>query len=185
MKHDAQTLEALSHMQYDLFCRRNRVVRMCISTGAMVLGVVNYSSWWGILIIAYGCYLMTSTYSSSNRTAHRLARQIEASGLGFPQSEYSFDDSAMHIFSLPKREEVNEPLEYSQVQRLGEDGRFYYIFRDEYGGYMIPKDALGDRLTEFRDFVEKKTGMAFVNTRSPMQRLMAQLRRRENEPYHL
>lgn len=185
MKHDRRTMELLSHMQYDLFCRRNRVVRMMISTAVMVLGVINYSAWWGILLIAYGCYLMTSIYSSANRTAHKLAQQIEASGLGYPHSEYGFDEEALHILSLPSREEVNEPLPYSKVLRLGEDAQYYYIFRDEYGGYMISKVGLGDRLTQFRDFIEKKTGMAFINPRSPMLRLLAQLRRRENEPYHL
>ena len=185
MTHTERTLESLAHMQYDLFCRRNRIVRQLISVAAMVFGVINFSAWWGILLIAYGGYLITSTYSSSNRTAHKLAEQIEASCLGYPRSEYVFEDKAMYIFSPSDKKEVNEPLFYSNIKSIGEDSSYFYIFRNEFGGYMIPKEALGDKLTAFRDFIEKKSGQAVINPRSPLKRLLASLRRRENEPYHL
>ena len=185
MKHSEETLERLSRMQYDLFCGSNRAARFFLSAAAVLFGVSNYSKWWGILLIAYGCFLMTSMYSSSNRTAHKLTEQIQASGLGFPCSEYVFEKEALRVVSLPEREEHCEPLPYSRVLGLGEDAQYYYIFRDRYGGYMIPKEALGDRYTEFRDFIEKKTGQVFLRSRSPLRRLLAKTRRRSNEPYHL
>ena len=61
----------------------------------------------------------------------------------------------------------------------------YYLFRDQYGGYMIPKAALGDRENEFRRFVEEKTGKKFIRRWTPLRRLMNCLRKRENEPEHL
>ena len=173
MKHSGETLEALSRMQYDLFCKRNRYARMIVSVCAITAGVVNYSQWWGILLIAYGCYLTTSIYSSSDRTAHKLARQLKEAGLDFPESEYRFESGAMHIISLPEGKEDTEPLAYSRVHGMGEDGDYYYIFRNEYGGYMIPKPALGDRTQAFRDFIEKKTGKVFINPKSPFRRALA------------
>ena len=73
MQHDEDTLEAMAHMQYDLFCKSNRIVRSLLSVGFILLGVVNYEAWWGILVIAYGCYLTTSTYNKNlfhNITSH-------------------------------------------------------------------------------------------------------------------
>ena len=180
MQHDEDTLEAMAHMQYDLFCKSNRIVRSLLSVGFILLGVVNYEAWWGILVIAYGCYLTTSTYASANHTAHKLARQIKESGMPFPCSRFVFQDNAMHIISLPEERELNEPLAYKNVYRMGQDFRYYYIFRDQYGGYMIPRDKLGERQLEFRDFMEKKTGQIFHVRRSPLLKLSALMLKREN-----
>ena len=73
IQHDDKTFESLAHMQYDLFCKSNRISRTILSVGAILLGIVNSEAWWGILVIAYGCYLSTSTYASANHTAHKLA----------------------------------------------------------------------------------------------------------------
>ena len=35
MRHDEKTFQALAHMQYDLFCKRNLVTRTVIGVAAM------------------------------------------------------------------------------------------------------------------------------------------------------
>ena len=185
MQHDEETLVALAHMQYDLFCTRNRIARSVLTVLLIVIAVLyGGGSWWSLLIIAYACYLITSTYASSNRTAHRLADQITASGLPFPASEFSFYADAMHIVDLPKRER-EDSMAYASMLQLGEDFKYYYIFRDQFGGYMIPKAALGSGEDEFRRFLEEKTGKSFIRRWTPLRRLKAWLKRRENEPEHL
>lgn len=77
MHHNEKTFESLSRMQYDLFCASNRITRTILSILFIAGGIINLSEWWGILLAAYGCYLTTSTYSSSNHTAHKLAEQIK------------------------------------------------------------------------------------------------------------
>lgn len=184
MKHTEESLEALSHMQYDLFCKRNKVVRTLISVAAILLGVIYHDSWWSILVIAYGCYMTTSTYASANRTAHKIAGQIKAAGVDFPGSEYHFSDNGIHITPLPEKS-GSEFLPYSKVFGLGEDFHYYYIFRDQYGGYMIPKEQLDENCVPFRNFIERKTGKSFILRRAPLAKLRARLRQKENEPYHL
>ena len=185
MQHDEDSLVALSRMQYDLFCTRNRIARNAVAFLVIVIAVLyGGGSWWSLLLIAYGCYLTTSTYASSNRTAHRIADQLKSAGLPFPSSEYSFDGGAMRIVSLPEREEHN-PLPYGKMLQLGEDFKAYYIFRDQYGGYMIPKAALVDREEEFRRFLQEKTGKLFIHRWTPLRRLKSWLKQRENEPEHL
>lgn len=179
MQHTEKTFEALAHMQYDLFCVGNRVTRSLLSLGLVILGVVNFSQWWGVLITAYGCYLVTSTYSAANHTAHKLAKQLRDSGLDFPASRYVFKKKAMEIISLPEEIPSGKPLPYEDMFRLGEDREYFYIFRDRYGGYMIPKSALGEKEAAFRTFLEEKTDQSFLGRSAPVVRLIRRLRRRK------
>ena len=74
MRHTEKTFESLSHMQYDLFCKSNLVGRNILGTVIILLGILEQENWWAILLVAYGCYLFTSKYSSANHTAHKLAK---------------------------------------------------------------------------------------------------------------
>ena len=185
MTHSPESLELLSRMQYDLFCKKNRIARTIISLVCVVFGMLRFSNWWGVLLMAYGCYLITSTYSSANRTAHRITQQIREAGADFPSSLYRFEKAGMHVITLPENEFLSS-LAYSEMVKLGEDINYYYIFRDSYGGYMIPKEQLGEKTDEFRAFMERKTGKYFETRRtSPLQKFLRYQRRRYNEPYHL
>ncbi len=185
IQHDEKTFESLAHMQYDLFCKSNRVGRTILSIAMILLGIANSESWWGILVIGYGCYLTTSTYSASNHTAHKLARQIRDAGLDFPSSRYEFTEDGMCVISLPENKSLGKPLAYSDMYQLGEDYSYFYIFRDQYGGYMIPKSELEGKTEEFCNFIEKKTGLRFEKKMAPIVKLMQKIRDRENDPYHL
>ena len=178
MQHTEKSFEALAHMQYDLFCMGNRVSRSLLSMVLMLLGVVNFSQWWGILITAYGCYLVTSTYSAANHTAHKLAKQVRESGLGFPASRYVFQKKSIEIIALP--DEKKTALAYDDVYRLGEDMNYFYVFRDQYGGYMLPKEALGEKAESFRTFLEEKTGQTFRGRSAPVIRVLQWMKRRRN-----
>ena len=134
--------------------------------------------------MAYACYLFTSTYASANHTAHKLADQLKAAKLPFPASEYLFEEDAMRIISLPDREEL-DPLSYGKVLQLGEDMKAYYLFRDQYGGYMIPKEALGKQEEAFYAFVQRKTGKKFIRRLTPVRRLRQWMQNRASEPEHL
>lgn len=185
MQHDEDTLVALSHMQYDLFCTRNRVARTVLSMLLILIALLyGGGNWWSLLLIAYACYLTTSTYAASNRTAHKLAEQLKAANLPFPSSRYLFGETSMRIISLPEEEEL-DPLPYSQVLQLGEDLKAYYLFQNQFGGYRIPKEALGEREEDFRTFVQAKTGKKFIRRLTPLRRLRSWMDNRANEPEHL
>jgi len=171
MKHDERTFEKLAHMQYDLFCKGNLVARSALGTGAVILGIVNFKAWWGVLLIAYGSYLATGKYNSANHTAHKLAKQIRDSGMDFPASRYVFRDQALEIIPLPENAN-GEPLVYTDIYRLGEDYEYFYLFRDQYGGYMIPKTELGEQEKAFRTFIEERVGKTFQSSSAPVIKLL-------------
>ena len=126
MRHDRATLTALSHMQYDLFCTRNRAARGFLSLALILIAVLyGGGSWWSLLLIAYAAYLTTSTYAASNRTANRIADQLEAEGLPLPASRYQFEQKKMRVFNLANGEEL-EGLPYGETARLGEDYDAFY-----------------------------------------------------------
>ena len=185
IQHDDKTFEDLAHMQYDLFCKSNRLGRTILSLVAVLLGIAYSESWWGILVIGYGCYLTTSTYSSSNHTAHKLAKQIRAAGMKFPSSRYEFTEDGMQVITLPENKPFGDILPYSEFRKLGEDRGYFYIFRDQYGGYMIPKSELDGYQDDFRNFIQRKSGLKFERKMAPIAKLMQKIKDRENEPYHL
>ena len=174
MQHTEKTFEKLAHMQYDLFCRSNLIVRSMLGMGAVVLGVVNFSEWWGVLLIAYGSFLASGRYNSANHTAHKLARQIRDSGMDFPASRYVFRENAFEIIPLPENAN-GECLAYADVHRLGEDGEYFYIFRNQYGGSMIPKAELEEKEKEFRLFMEKQTKQTFETKAAPVLKLLRKM----------
>lgn len=185
MRHDRASLTALSHMQYDLFCQRNRMARGFLSLTLIVIAILyGGGSWWSLLIIAYACYLTTSTYASSNRTAHRIADQLEQAGQPLPASRYIFEKNKMRIIDLNSGEEL-DPVPYGEIFGLGEDRDALYLFRSQYGGYRVPKEALGEREEAFRRFIQNKTGQLFIRRLTPLNRVRNWLHARETEPTHL
>ena len=188
MKHGEDSLFALAHMQYDLFCTRNFIARNLLSAALILLGAYFMSRVWGIFLILYGIYLMTSTYASSNHTVRKLIAQIEASGKGYPSSRYRFEEKRIAITFHPgqKDEEELAPVSYGDLIKLGEDGKYFYLFPNPHGGYCIPKGLLNGKQKEFAAFLEEKTGQRFYRRRpSPLRRVREWMRRRAEEPEHL
>ena len=182
MRHDEKTLIALSHMQYDLFYVRNYVFRNLLAITAILAVVFYFSHIWGILLLAYGTYLLTSTYASANHTARKLIAAIEANGGNYPSSRYFFEDETIRVvFHLGEvdEEELN-PVAYSAIQKLGEDREYLYLFTSDRGGYMLPKKEFGDNLGGFREFIRLHTKMDFQRSRNPMSRVRAWLYAREH-----
>ena len=184
IKHSEESLTALAHMQYDLFCTKDRNMKTILSVVLFVIGAINIETWWGLLLIAYGSYLFTSKYSAANRTAREISAQLKQSGGDYPSSKYIFEENSMRIITLPNNSEL-DPLPYSEVAGLGEDVYNFYVFRNEYGGYMIPKSEIGDdNIVEFREFLERKTGKIFISKHSRFVALRKWMKKRD-EPYHL
>ena len=175
MRHTEKTLESLAHMQYDLFSKGNYISRSVLSFGLLILGIMNFSQWWGALLIVYASYLASSKYAAANHSARKISRSIKDAGLSFPASRYEFQKNAMIVITLPEETQLGDPLFYSDVHRLGEDGDYFYIFRDQRGGYMLPKKELGGKEDEFRYFLEEKTKLTFQNHAAPVVKLIRKL----------
>ena len=188
MTHTEESLKALSHMQYDLFCTRNYIARNILSIVVVVIGAMNFSHFWGIMLVAYGAYLMTSTYSQSNYTTKKLVDAIKASEKGFPSSRYTFTEKGIEITFHPGKEDEEklDPVGYGDLVKLGEDMNYFYLFPTSTGGYCVAKEELGEYQKDFVKFVEGKTGKRFYRRRpSPVQRIRDWLRERNSEPEHL
>lgn len=185
IKHSEETFTALSHMQYDLFCVANQISRTVIAIAAILFGLSKSDSWWSILLIFYGCYLLTTRYLSANRTVRKLVAGIKQSGMSMPHSRYDFTDSGLKITPLPVSDIDSTVIPYNNIIRLGEDLRYFYLFPNPNGGYIVPKELTGENTKEFKAFVQQKTGLKFARRSTPLSGIQGFLKRRENEPYHL
>lgn len=181
MQHTEKTFMLLAHMQYDIFCKGNQIARSLISTGALIFGVLNFTEWWGALLLLYGSFMMSSKYASANRTANKLVKGIKDAGLVFPASRYLFRENAMEVITLPENTTLGEPLAYSEIANIGEDEAYFYIFRNQYGGYMIPKKELGKKEDDFRSFIENKTGKIFKINAAPVVKLLRRVAAKKNK----
>ena len=184
MRHDEKTFQALAHMQYDLFCKKNLVTRTVICIAAMGAGIVNFSQWWGVLLIVYGSYLTSSKYAQANHTANKLVKGIREAGLEFPVSRYLFRENAMEIITMPENTSLGDPLMYDSVRKLGEDADYFYLFRDQFGGYMIPKKEMGKEVDDFRFFIEQKTGQVFQTQIAPVFKLLRKIDSNQRKKSH-
>ncbi len=171
MQHTEKTLEALSRMQYNLFCTKSRISHIAISLFLIVYGVSNFTQGWGILLTALGCYASTSLYNSANHKARKLAQQIKDANMPFPASRYLFCQEEMKICSLTN-DEPDGTLPYRDIHRLGEDNNYFYIFPDSYSGYMFPKSDFGEDVAMFRTFIEEKSAKNFHMHTIPAARLL-------------
>lgn len=185
-QHDEKSIVALAHMQYDLFCQNNLLIRTGIAAACIIIAMKFLDSWWAYLLIAYAGFLLTGKYNSANHTANKLIANIKSSGMSFPCSCFDFKDKAVTVSPVPiSSDDDIVTLPYSNVVRLGEDGDRFYIFRDEYGGYVIPKEAFGDKMNEFKLFIESRTGLRFIRRATAFNRVSEYLRKKNSEPYHL
>ncbi|MCI6306849.1 MAG: YcxB family protein [Subdoligranulum sp.] len=198
MQHTEETLTSLARMQYALFCGANRAARTVISLALLLLGIRYMDQWWGMLVIAYGGYLLVSARQAATRPARKMIEQMKNGGVKLPASTYSFYRAGMAVTPLDPEHPAEAPiydvdegedygsrirgvplgendqfLPYSKVYRLGEDGKYFYIFRDQYGGFVVPREALGSRDREFRDFIEQHCDQTFRSGSSPLLRVMA------------
>lgn len=185
MKHSAESLKGLSRMQYDIFSKGSRITHTILCAACLMVGVVFFPAWWAILFLVYGGYLSIGSYNYADYKARKIVKHLEDSGIDYPASRFVFEKNALHIFSLPENIEQDEALLYSKILKLGEDAENFYIFPNQYGGYVIPKSELVGLEMSFKEFMEKKTGMGFYAKRSPLAQLMDRTRRKSNEPYHL
>lgn len=94
------------------------------------------------------------------------------------------EEAKAHPENDAEREEL-DPLPYSKVVQLGEDMKAYYLFRDQFGGYMIPKSELGNREEDFRKALQERTGKKFIRRLTPIRRLRMWMENRNSEPKHL
>ena len=90
MQHTEETLTSLARMQYALFCGANRAARTVISLALLLLGIRYMDQWWGMLVIAYGGYLLVSARQAATRPARKMIEQMKSGGVKLPASTYSF-----------------------------------------------------------------------------------------------
>ncbi len=189
MQHTPESFKALSHMQYDLFCTSNLITRTVLGFLCLVTGATNLETWWGVLLGVYGYYLISSKYASSNHTANKLTAQLEAAGMPFPASRFCFYGDRVDIIPLPEEAGEVSSLAYEDFFGMGEDESYIYFFRNQYGGYMIPKAAMGSDEAVFRRFLREKTGKKiYLKKVPPVLRVLNNLSQRSTrreEPPHL
>jgi len=177
MQHNEKTLLLLSRKQYDLFSGANKMFRSVVGVAGILFGMASSDTWWGFALMAFGCIYMTGTYSGANRKARSLVQAIEDNKMPFPAAKYGFYQDYLEITILPEMEdEAPEQVPYGELLCVGEDRNYFYLFRNQYGGYMIPKEQLNGQVKAFRQHIESSMGQAVRGNRSPFMQMVRQIK---------
>lgn len=179
-EHSEESIRYLSRMQQDLFHGRIQTFRRMFGILSLIFAVCSMPHWWAFLFVFYGSFLLTGRYREADRRARKICRMIKESGQRFPCSRYRFQADGMHVFSMPENQEEALIL-YADVRRIAEDSKYFYVFRDAYGGYCIPKEAEGEKARAFRAFLEEKTGQKFLAPRIPALVFYENLRKKRGK----
>ena len=91
----------------------------------------------------------------------------------------------MEIITMPENTSLGDPLMYEAVEKLGEDAEYFYLFRDQFGGYMIPKEEMGKEVDDFRFFVEEKCKKTFQTQIAPVFKLLRKIDSNQRKKRHL
>lgn len=178
--HTAETLKLLSRAQYDLFCKSNLYIRTVISIVLIFVSMNFLDKWYGPLILLYGAYLLLSKYMQADHTSRKLVKTIKESGKPFPKSRYDFFDDRLQVYRLDDGSNLLiDTLYYKNVKGIYDDFVNYYIFRDNFGGYVIPKVSLLDKEDEFREFIEKRTYKEMKSKLPPIVRVIRRIFRKK------
>lgn len=129
-------------------------------------------------MLLYGAYLLLSKYMQADYTSRKLVKTIEESGKPFPKSRYDFFNDRMEVYRLDdESNSLIDTLYYKDAKGIYDDFVNYYIFRDNFGGYVIPKVSLKDKEDEFREFIEKRTYKEMKSKLPPVVRLIRKITR--------
>lgn len=116
-------------MQYNQFQAWKRIFGIVFGFACIVIGLESsFSSSFGLLLIAAGAIVL----SSLNAPAKALAKTLcDGFGGNPPFVNYTFSPEAFTYA------ENGEPVPYSSVVRLVDDGEFLYIYVSKKTAYMV------------------------------------------------
>lgn len=154
MEHSDDTIRLMFKVEYYTYERLRLVLRYALAVAlvacALLLGLPTIGQ---TLCLAVGAWLFVTPDFPSKVRAEGV---IQQRGGQRSTVDMTFDGKHIGIGN-------GLTIAYSEVERLIEDDRFYYIFRDRQTAVMVPKGGVRHGTDEdFRAYIEEKTGKTFA-----------------------
>lgn len=147
-----------------------KVIYMGICLLLLILGAfIGWQNSTGIMLIAFGCFLIPSVNAMEKSQANRAIKQLNGQIL---HVSYTFYDDS---FKCANAKEENI-FPYSSLIRLVDGKGFFYLFPNAGQAYMIDKSALKpSQENQFKEFLAQKTGLQWTIPLSLMTLNLKQL----------
>ena len=155
--YDSAAITAMTRMTYDLFHPQVSGRLLVIACAMLLAGGIGASSTENpifIILIALGCFVLTSAEYGAKGTAKQI---IAAQKGNFPLMKFSFRQDNI-VVTTP---DVTGVVHYDILIRLAENRQYLFLFSSERAAYVLNKEDIPQaELNDFKAFLSEKTGIA-------------------------
>ena len=137
----------VEYMTYErMYALPRLVIAVVLLLAALFVVLPVYAK---VICLLMGCWLITSSDFPSRIQAERV---LEVRGGETSTVACRFDNSGVRV-------ENGLRFPYAQVDRLLEDDRYFYVFKDRQSAVMLSRSGLTpDEPEQFKQFIAQKTG---------------------------
>ncbi|MDD3347673.1 YcxB family protein [Oscillibacter sp.] len=159
IQHSEETFLRLSKIQYDAFCGGRKGGAIVLALAAFFCGVFGgLNSALSMLLVFAACWMLVSLGLPARRNGEKMIRMAKGN---YPETFYTFEPEEIKLRCGNQELTVG----YRDVYAFFEDGAYFCFFLNRQSGYLVPKAALQPKkVNEFRDFMQKKTGLSVEQT---------------------
>lgn len=174
MAHNKDSYLALTKMQYLQYGSKFRLLLFELGAMFVVGGVLFEESFFTMLLLMIGCWLIVSGNYLPIIRAERLVRHA---GGKYPKTEYCFRDEVLEYGNSIE----TGTLAYSDIIRITQDDDFCYLFIENKAAHVIPKAELRPNdFEQFEKFLFEKTGQVWYVKRADfLEKIIARREKRE------
>ena len=164
-----ESIRAVAKMTYDLFLphvsgRIYLLALILIIVG--VAGIVMMRPIFAVTLVLGG-YMLLRAEGAARAVAERMLAYYNDK---FPTLKFDFREN--DVFVVAPNESGS--MQYDIFVRLAESKEYFFLFNGDQSAYSIKKtDLAAGEESEFKTFLEEKTGLAFERGTSLLQKILA------------
>ena len=164
-----ESIRAVAKMTYDLFLPRVSGRMYLLGFILIIVGVAGIVMMKPIFAVTLvlGGYMLLMAEGAARAVAERMIAYYNGK---FPTLKFDFREN--DIFVVAPKESGS--MEYDIFIRLAENKDYFFLFNDDQSAYSIKKtDFAAGEESEFKTFLEGKTGLAFEHGTPILKKILA------------
>ena len=160
IEHNEDTIKTLFKAKSHVYGKRRILIRMIIGACLVIAGLVlNVTYMVQAALLMIGAWLLVSRDFASTQKAEEV---LKVRGGTLPKIEYRFCETYFELQDGKKKK-----INYNELERLVEDGQYFYLFENSNSICMINKKTVkGLSLEDFVEHLETRSEKTFEADKS-------------------
>ena len=164
-----ESIRAVAKMTYDLFLPHVSGRMYLLAFILIIVGVAGIAMLKPIFAVTLvlGCYMLMRAEGAARAVADRMLAYYNNK---FPTLKFDFREKDVFVVA-PKE---SGSMQYDIFVRLAENKEYFFLFNGDQSAYSIKKtDFAAGEESEFKSFLEDKTGLTFEHGTTMLQKILA------------